>query len=127
MKDKNRRNFLKYLGISSGAALILPSEIIASEKEELEGISELLGHTYNAYPEKLIVSLDENSDIKLSSIEQKMADRLIETEIRQLKLIKQHIAKAGDKLLHMYNAHTGEIYREVYFSEGKYIKENLKR
>jgi len=124
MKCKDRRNFLKKIGISA-TSLILPSQIIAEEQDKLEEISQLLGHSYNQVPEKIITSLDPHVGVELTKEEMRMADALIQTEIEKLKLIKVRVAKAGDKNLFMYNAHTGEIINEVFWSEGKYVKENI--
>jgi len=110
-----RRKFLGLLGLSTGLFL-LPKKIEASTKE----LDFLLGHSVDAIPQKIITSLD-NKDIEISRSEKRLADLLLNRNLVKFSTKEN----ANEKKLFMYNIHTGEFFNEVFWADGKYIKENL--
>ena len=124
---KERRAFLKLLGLSSGIAIATPTKIIASISEETERLDALLGHKTNAAPKKIITSLRDLNEFKISkssSSERLYAKKL---SFKSNFQILKRVSYKTDKKIFMFNDHTGETINLVYWSQGQYIKENLNK
>jgi len=124
---EKRRKFLKLLGLASGTAIVAPTKIIASISENDKELSELLGHNLDIAPKKIITTMREFNNDKLShasKAEQEYAKRL---SFKSNFQILKRVSHKTDKKIFMYNAHTGETIDLVYWSQGEYIHENLRK
>ena len=121
-----RRDFLKVLGLTSSVAIV-PQKIIASTVPENTNLSKLLGHDFNITPKKIITSLDDISANKVASVSKNEIALAKRLQFMENFHVLKRVAHKSDRNVFMYNKHTGETINLVFFSEGKYISENINK